>query len=280
MIIAKDIKSVRKFRKDNALKTIGFVPTMGFLHQGHLSLMKQSKKDNDLSAASIFVNPIQFNNAADFENYPIDIQKDLDLLESIGIDMVFLPDASIMYPEGFKTSVSVSDLTSSLEGASRPGHFDGVTTVVSKLFNLVQPDRSYFGKKDAQQVLVIEKMVKDLDIPVEIIRGDTIREKDGLAMSSRNARLSAEQRQKAVILYESLQLAEKMIASGERNADVILKAMHELIEKEPLAEIDYISMNQSETLEKAESPIFGEVLISMAVFFGEVRLIDNTIVKL
>lgn len=278
MIIAKDIQSVRDFRKEHALQTLGFVPTMGFLHAGHLSLMKQSISNNDLTAASIFVNPTQFNNASDFENYPADVQKDLDLLEELGIDLVFLPDTKIMYPDGFKAKVEISDLTSPLEGASRPGHFDGVTTIVSKLFNIVQPDRSYFGKKDAQQVLVIEKMVKDLDFPIEIIRGETKREANGLAMSSRNARLTNNQREKAAVIYQSLQMAGKMIQGGKKDPDTILQAMKEMISAEPEAEIDYISMNQSDTLEEAKNPLTGEVLISMAVFFGEVRLIDNVIV--
>lgn len=277
MEIVENVEAVKNFLLNNSGKTIGFVPTMGYLHQGHINLMRRAKKENDLCVISIFVNPMQFNDKNDFLKYPKDLQHDFELVKKEGVDLIFTPTSEIMYPEGFDSIIQVKKLTASLEGASRPGHFDGVTTIVGKLFNIVQPKKAYFGQKDAQQVLVIEKMVRDLNFPVEIVRCSTVREKNGLAMSSRNARLTTEQREKANILYKSLELAKMLIEKGEKNPDTIIKDMQKLILSEPLTQIDYVSINESKTLKTAQNPIKDEILISLAVFFDKVRLIDNII---
>jgi pantoate--beta-alanine ligase len=239
--------------------------------------VKKSKEENDISIASIFVNPTQFGPSEDFESYPRDLEKDFKLLEPY-TDIIFTPSMKDMYPEGFNTWVEVKGLTDKLEGASRPTHFRGVTTIVAKLFNIVRPARAYFGQKDAQQLAVIKKMVKDLDMHLDVIACPTVREPDGLAMSSRNSYLKPDERKAAVVLHKSLTLAKKMFEGGERNASVIRREMVDLINREPLAHCDYVSIADNETLDEVET-IHREVLVSLAVQIGKPRLIDNIVLK-
>ncbi len=256
---------------------VGLVPTMGFLHEGHLSLVRAARSQNDHVAVSIFVNPAQFGPEEDLARYPRDEARDLALLEAEGVDVVFAPGVEEIYSRGFSTYVSVEGLTSRLEGASRPTHFRGVTTVVLKLLNIVQPDRAYFGRKDAQQLAVIRRMVRDLDLPVAIEGLPIVREADGLAISSRNVYLTPEQRAAALVLSRSLHLAEDLYAAGEREASRIRTAMRELIATEPLAHVDYISIADVATLD--ELPCIDRLaLVSLAARFGSTRLIDNTTV--
>ncbi len=256
-------------------KTIGFVPTMGYLHEGHLSLVRQAKKDNDVVFVSIFVNPLQFAPNEDFDRYPRDLNRDEALLEKEGVDFLFYPSVEDMYPKGFQTYVEVEKLTKVLEGKSRPTHFRGVTTVVTKLFNITKPHRAYFGKKDAQQLIVIKRMVEDLNMDIEIIGMPIVREEDGLAMSSRNKYLKGEERAQAVCLYKALKRAEELISGGEENADVVVNEMRKVIEGYPLAEIDYISVNRISDLEELKRIEKGNTLVSLAVRIGNTRLIDN-----
>lgn len=276
MKVIETIAGVRELR--HSLKgTVGFVPTMGYLHEGHVSLVKQAKTENDFSAVSIFVNPTQFGPKEDFKTYPRDIDRDLALLKPY-TDIVFIPSDKEMYPDGYNTWVEVQGITDMLEGAVRPGHFKGVTTVVNKLFNIIEPTKSYFGQKDAQQVAVIKKMVKDLNMPLKVVVCPTMREKDGLAMSSRNTYLTPEMRQNATLLYKSLTKAKEMYRGGERDADKIKQTMTGIIKSQPIGIIDYISIADNETLreiKKIEKP----ALISMAVKFGKTRLIDNIILE-
>lgn len=253
---------------------IGFVPTMGYLHQGHLSLVRESKKRSDVTVVSIFVNPKQFGPAEDYQVYPRDLERDRALLEGEGVDLVFYPSVEAMYPEGYKTYVEVEDLQDKLCGKSRPGHFRGVCTVVLKLFNLVQPDEAYFGWKDAQQVIIIQKMVEDLNLPVKIVPLPLIRDHDGLALSSRNTYLSPEERRAALVLKKSLDLAENLILNSEREVSVIRQKMIELISAEPLARVDYVEIVDLKTLEQLET-IGDQALVALAVFIGRTRLIDN-----
>lgn len=259
-------------------KTIGFVPTMGYLHKGHLSLVNRSVQDNDFTVMSIFVNPTQFGPNEDFEKYPRDMERDLSLAESAGVDVVFAPGVAEMYPEKYKTYVNVEDITGVLCGLSRPGHFRGVTTVVNKLFNIIEPHKAYFGQKDAQQVIVIKKMVRDLNMSLEIVTCPIIRESDGLAMSSRNVYLNSEQRKAAVILSKSLFEVEELIKQGERSSVKVVKYLRDRIKSEELAEIDYVEVVSSNGLEVIEQ-IKESVLIALAVRFGKTRLIDNIMVE-
>lgn len=259
-------------------KIIGFVPTMGYFHEGHLSLVRVAKKKSDVLVVSIFVNPTQFGPKDDFKRYPKDLKRDKRLLKEIGCDFLFVPDIKNMYPEGYDTYVEVENLTRLLEGASRPEHFKGVTTIVAKLFNIVQPDIAVFGQKDFQQAVVIKRMVKDLNFFVKIIVAPTIREKSGLALSSRNMYLSFEEKKQALVLYQSLNLAKKMIESGERDSRRIKNRMRRLIQEKPRAKIDYIAINDLETL-KPLKEVKGDVLISLAVRVGKTRLIDNIKIK-
>jgi len=254
--------------------TWGLVPTMGFLHEGHLSLVRRAREENDKVGVSIFVNPKQFNNPKDLEKYPRDMDRDLSLLENEGVDLVWTPTPEIMYPPGYQTYVDVHHVTTFLEGASRPGHFRGVATVVTKLFNVFQPTRAYFGQKDAQQVAVIRRMTKDLDFALQVVVCPTVREKDGLAMSSRNVRLTTEHRRHAVCLHGALSAAEKLFQSGTRDVEVLKKAMRSVISGAPSARIDYVSVADPETLEELDT-IGRGALLSLAVYFGAVRLIDN-----
>ncbi|MGB9812020.1 MAG: pantoate--beta-alanine ligase [Thermovenabulum sp.] len=259
-------------------KTIGFVPTMGYLHEGHLSLVRKAKSENDITVMSIFVNPIQFGPNEDFDRYPRDFERDKNLAQKEGVDYIFYPSVKEMYPDDFNTVVSVKKITEIMCGKSRPGHFDGVATVVLKFFNIVKPDRAYFGQKDAQQLAVIKQMVKDLNLDIEIVPCEIVREKDGLAMSSRNTYLSLEERKSATVLYKSLLLAKELIEKGERDVAKIKKSMEELILREKSARIDYIEFVNSDSFERIEK-IEGKVLIALAVFVGNTRLIDNVIVE-
>lgn len=263
----------------NGGKSIGFVPTMGFLHQGHLALMTQARSENELVVASVFVNPTQFGPNEDFEAYPRNPEKDQALMAGAGVDIVFLPSVETMYPAGYETYVEVGgSLTKGLCGASRPGHFRGVTTIVAKLFNLVQPDKAYFGRKDAQQVAVIQRMVMDLNIPVEIVPCPIVREADGLALSSRNTYLSEGERQEALVLSQSLQLAEDAVASGERSAAALKELIQAKIAASPSAAVDYIEIVDAGALTAMET-LQGSVLIALAVKVGKTRLIDNCVLE-
>jgi len=253
---------------------VGFVPTMGYLHAGHISLVQVARAECASVAVGIFVNPTQFGPNEDLARYPRDLPRDLALLEAAGVDMVWTPTVEIMYPPGFQTWVEVDKLTRPLEGEIRPGHFRGVTTVVAKLFNAVGPDKAYFGQKDAQQAAVIRRMTKDLDFPIEIVVCPTLREADGLAMSSRNTYLNPEERQAATVLFRALSAAKTAYDSGECGAEKLRTLVRETVASEPLARLQYVSCADYDTLEELET-VRGKALISMAVFMGETRLIDN-----
>ncbi len=261
-------------------KVIGFVPTMGALHEGHLSLIRIARERADVVVVSIFVNPTQFGPGEDYERYPRDLEGDLAKCEAEGVDVVFAPEVGDMYPEGFSTFVEVQGLTEELCGKYRPGHFRGVATVVAKLFNIVKPHFAVFGLKDAQQYFVIKRMVRDLNFDIEIVPGQTVREPDGLAMSSRNAYLTPEERRQAPVLYRSLLLARDLILKeGVRDPEQVKEAMRQFIEREaPLGRIQYIEIVDTDRI-KPVKEIKGEVLIALAVFFGKARLIDNIILR-
>ena len=261
-----------------ASRDIGFVPTMGYLHQGHMSLVERSRAENDVTVVSIFVNPLQFGKNEDLARYPRDLPRDSMMLELAGVDFLFAPRVEDMYPRPMETVVDVPKLGSELEGEARPGHFAGVATVVTKLLNIVQPHAAYFGEKDYQQVAVIRRMVEDLALPVRVVPVPTVREADGLAMSSRNVYLTAEQRAAAPVLYRALRAAEQMVAAGERDAAKVRDAMVAMIQAEPLAAIDYVSLSDNRTLAPADR-LAGEVLASMAVRFGTTRLLDNRVLR-
>lgn len=256
---------------------LGLVPTMGYLHEGHLSLARRAREECDRVAASIFVNPTQFGPTEDLSKYPRDLDRDLSLLEAAGVDLVWTPDNETIYPPGFSTWVEVEGLTRPLEGAARPGHFRGVTTVVAKLFNAVQPQAAYFGQKDAQQAAVVRKMTRDLNFPVEIVVCPTVREADGLAMSSRNSYLSPEERKSAVVLFRALTAAREAFERGERDAESLRKVMSATLASEPRARTQYVSCADYDTLEELAT-VTGKALLSMAVFIGKTRLIDNFVV--
>ncbi|WP_310225184.1 pantoate--beta-alanine ligase [Paenibacillus qinlingensis] len=273
---------IKAYRRKND-QSVGFVPTMGFLHEGHASLLNKARSQSGLVVLSIFVNPLQFGPGEDFERYPRNAEKDLAVAEAAGVDIVFMPSVEEMYPTPIRTNVSVAEVTTRLCGASRPGHFDGVATVVSKLFHMVQPDQAFFGLKDAQQVAVIEQMVRDLNIPVEIVPCPTLREKDGLAMSSRNVYLSQEERQQALVLSQSLQKAKAFIESQpldsytSQEVEALVRAH---IQTAPLAVIDYAEVLSYPTLEPFEhSHSISTLIIALAVKFGKTRLIDNLILQ-
>ncbi|MBM3253080.1 MAG: pantoate--beta-alanine ligase [Candidatus Omnitrophica bacterium] len=276
MKVIKDITNMSewsRFQKKNG-KKIGFIPTMGYLHKGHLSLARKAKKECDVVVMSIFVNPIQFGPKEDFKRYPRDFERDCNLAKSIGVDLIFYPEAKKMYPKNFLTYINAEELTETLCGKSRPTHFKGVTTVVAKLFNIVQPDIAYFGQKDAQQAIIIKKMVEDLNFPLKIKIMPTIREKDGLAMSSRNAYLSKTERKDATIIYEALRSAKKLILSGELNTDVVKSYIKKLLGKKKSIKIDYIEIVDAKNLKKLKK-FSRKALIAIAVFLGKTRLIDN-----
>jgi pantoate--beta-alanine ligase len=273
MQVVAPISEIRALRQ-KLNGTVGFVPTMGYLHKGHLALVKQARIENSAVIVSIYVNPTQFGPREDFGAYPRDLNRDLELLREKGVDIVFVPSDDEMYPREFSSWVDVEKVTGGLEGASRPGHFRGVATVVAKLFNIVQPTRAYFGQKDAQQVMVIKRMVADLNMGIEIVVVPTVRESDGLAMSSRNIYLSPGERQAATILFKVLTLARQLWRSGEKDAEKIRRQMTSLIQKESLAQIDYVSIADAETLEELNL-IDRPALASLAVRIGKTRLIDN-----
>ena len=276
MKVIKKIDEMKRLRQQLA-EPIGFVPTMGYFHEGHLSLVRQARAENPSVVVSIFVNPTQFGPQEDLTSYPRDPQRDLARLDKERTDIVFMPSVAEMYPPQFNSWVEIGKVSERLEGASRPGHFRGVTTVVAKLFNIIQPTRAYFGQKDAQQAIVIRKMVAELNMNLEIITLPTVREPDGLAMSSRNTYLNGEQRQAAGVLYQALCLAEELYAGGERNAERIRQEITALIRKQPLANIDYVSVADAKTLDELDT-VNSPALVSMAVRVGKVRLIDNVVV--
>lgn len=259
-------------------KSMGFVPTMGALHQGHLSLIHQARKDNDIVVVSIFVNPTQFGLGEDFKKYPRDLKRDTGLCKKEGVDIIFYPNAKDMYPSNYKTYVIVEELSDVLCGKSRPGHFKGVATVVAKLFNIVQPDIAYFGQKDAQQAIIIKKMVEDLNISVRIKIMPTVRQKNGLALSSRNAYLNEDESKDASILYQALNLARNLIGGGNINSLDIIRKMKQLIVKKKSIRVQYISIVDLKNLKPVDK-IKDRVLIALAVFIGKTGLIDNIIVN-
>jgi len=273
MQVVRTIAEMRALRQ-KVNGTVGFVPTMGYLHEGHLALVKQARRENSAVIVSIYVNPTQFGPREDFGAYPRDLDRDLELLRKEGTDSVFVPLDSEMYPSGFSSWVDVEKVTERLEGASRPGHFRGVATIVAKLFNIVQPSRAYFGQKDGQQVMVIKRMVADLNMNLQVVVVPTVRESDGLAMSSRNIHLRPEERQAATILFRALTLAQQLRRNGEKDAETIRRQMAALIGKEPLAHLDYVSIADAETLEEL-SLLDRTAVASLAVRIGKTRLIDN-----
>jgi len=278
MEILRTIQAVRGWvqAQRGAGRAIHFVPTMGYFHEGHLTLMRRAKADGGAVIISIFVNPLQFAPNEDYERYPRDLERDRQLAESVGVEAIFYPEVSEMYPSGFQTEVRVKQLSQPLCGRSRPGHFEGVATVVLKLFNIVTPDRAYFGQKDYQQLRVIQQMVRDLNLPVEIVPCPIVREADGLAMSSRNVYLSPAERQAATVLYRSLMWAQEQVQAGERDALRLQREVYEMLAREPLARIDYVELVDAETLQ-AVSRIERPTLLALAVYFGKARLIDNTL---
>jgi pantoate--beta-alanine ligase len=273
MQVVRTIAEVRVLRR-KLRSTVGLVPTMGYLHEGHLALVRQARNENSVVIVSIYVNPAQFGPREDFGAYPRDLDRDLDLLRKEGTDIVFAPPDDQMYPGEFSSWVDVEKVTERLEGASRPRHFRGVATIVAKLFNIVQPTRAYFGQKDAQQVMVIKRMAADLNMDVEVVVVPTVRESDGLAMSSRNIYLSPKERQAATILFKALTLARQQRRTGEKDAEMIRQEMAALIGKEPLARVDYVSIADAETLEELNL-LDRPAVASLAVRIGKTRLIDN-----
>jgi pantoate--beta-alanine ligase len=280
MKVIRTIKELRQELKkeQQAGRTIGLVPTMGYFHEGHLELMRRAREGCDVVVVSLYVNPTQFAPSEDFESYPRDLERDKRLAENVGVDYLFCPSNGEMYLSDHLTYVEVKKITKKLCGASRPHHFRGVTTIVAKLFNIVQPDRAYFGQKDAQQVAVIKKMVDDLNFDVKIVVVPTVREEDKLAMSSRNIHLSDSEREEALILSQSLEHARILIDSGERIAQKIKDEMQKLIKSKPQVNLEYISICNNKTLEEL-SRVQGETLIALAARVGKARLIDNIVIK-
>jgi len=278
MIVTSQINEVRSFRQADPALSWGLVPTMGYLHEGHLSLVRRATAENERVAVTIYVNPTQFAPDEDLTSYPSDFDRDLALLRAHNVDLLFIPDDSIMYPAGYQTFVTVNEVSKSLEGASRPTHFQGVTTVVAKLFNIVQPTRAYFGQKDAQQAIVLRRMARDLNFNLEIMICPIVREEDGLARSSRNKYLSSEERASANVLYRALKQAEEAYLNGERLGSTLRAIMTGIINNEPLAQTDYVSAADPNTLLELDE-IENGVLLSTAVFFEKTRLIDNILIE-
>lgn len=275
------IAELRKFleAERSTGKSVGFVPTMGYLHDGHVALVREASKQCDVVVVSIFVNPTQFGPNEDFQAYPRDLQRDTKVCEREGVGYLFVPSEEEMYSSDFLTFVEVQELTEGLCGASRPGHFKGVTTVVAKLFNIVRPHKAFFGEKDAQQLLVVKKLVRDLNFDLEVVGVPAVREKDGLAMSSRNKYLDPKERKAAPVLFRSLSLANEKIAEGEREADKVKQAMKELLETEPLVTLEYLSICRTEDLKEIDK-LSGDVLVALAARVGKARLIDNLFISL
>ncbi len=280
MNVLKKVTTLNELRDARAAlpEPVGLVPTMGFLHDGHLSLVKRACNEVASVVVSIFVNPTQFSPTDDLEAYPRDLERDTQLLRKAGADLLWVPTPEIIYPSGFQTWVEVEEISKPLEGENRPGHFRGVTTVVTKLFNAVQPQKAFFGQKDAQQVAVIRQMVRDLNMPIEIVTNPTIRERDGLAMSSRNTYLDPVERQAALVLSKSLKAAQSAYDKGERDANALRAIMEKTINAEPLARLEYVSCADYDTLEELNT-INGKTLLSMSVYLGATRLIDNMILE-
>jgi pantoate--beta-alanine ligase len=272
------LAELRQARRDLPAP-LGLVPTMGYLHAGHLSLVRLARRDCASVAASIFVNPTQFGPNEDLDAYPRDLPRDLKLLEEEGVDLVWAPTPQVMYPPGYQTWVTVEEVTLPLEGGMRPGHFRGVATVVAKLFNAVQPDRAYFGQKDAQQAVVIRQMVRDLNFPVQVVVCPIVREPDGLALSSRNVYLDTAQRQAATVLHRALQGAVHAFQNGERDAQALRGIMTDTIAAVPLARLQYVSCADAASLQELHGPVTSPALLSMAVYLGKTRLIDNMLVE-
>lgn len=275
MKVAAGLNELWKFRQELDAP-FGLVPTMGFLHEGHLSLVRRAKEECASVGVSIFVNPTQFAPSEDLDSYPHDLERDLKMLEKEGVDLVWTPTTEIMYPEGAQTWVEVDELTRELEGARRPGHFRGVTTIVAKLFNAFRPDKAFFGQKDAQQAVVIQRMAKDLLYPIEIVVCPIIRETDGLAMSSRNTYLDEDQRGAATALARALHAAESAFENGEKDADALRHMIMDVLNAEPLAKVQYVSAADPGTLRELAGEV-EEALLSMAVYVGKTRLIDNVV---
>ena len=271
----KEVRDLVKEWKKNG-ETVGFVPTMGYLHEGHGSLITKARENNDKVVVSIFVNPMQFGPTEDLDSYPRDLEKDSKFCESLGADLIFHPEPEEMYHDDFSSYVDMSVLTEELCGLSRPVHFRGVCTVVTKLFNIVQPDNAYFGQKDAQQLAIIKHMVQDLNMDINVVGCPIVREEDGLAKSSRNTYLSPEERKAALILSKTVKLAKELIDAGEKDADVVVAKMKENIETEPMAKIDYVKAVNGLTMQQ-QKEIKAPMLIAMAVYIGKTRLIDNMI---
>lgn len=276
ILIENTVQNVRETVKEWRSQglSVGLVPTMGYLHEGHQSLIKRAVEENDRVVVSIFVNPIQFAPGEDLETYPRDLEKDSALCGKTGADLIFHPQPEEMYPNGFSTQVVMHNLTTELCGKTRPTHFSGVCTVVSKLFNIVKPDRAYFGEKDAQQLAIVKRMVKDLNFDIEIVGCPIVREADGLAKSSRNTYLNPDERRAALVLSRAIALGKNMALNGEKSSAAVIEAMSELINAEPLAKIDYVNVVNAENIEPIDI-ISGEVLVATAVYIGKTRLIDN-----
>ncbi len=278
MQIIQTVREMQRWSEDQRLerKTVAFVPTMGFLHEGHLSLVREAKNRGDVVVVSIFVNPMQFNQASDFDKYPRNEDQDERALEALGTDVLFMPPPAEIYPDGYQSAVEVEKVSQPLCGAFRPGHFRGVATVVAKLFNMVKPHCALFGEKDFQQCVVIKRMVQDLNFDIDIVTLPTVREDDGLAMSSRNARLSTAERETSLCVSSALTAAQELVSGGQSSAAVILQAVQQILTQNAEVRVEYASLCQPETLEEVEQ-ISGPTLLAIAVWVGEVRLIDNCV---
>jgi pantoate--beta-alanine ligase len=276
MDVVETLQELRLVRRE-LIEPVGLVPTMGFLHEGHLSLVRRARRECNSVVVSIYVNPAQFGPKEDLSTYPRDLLRDLDLLRAEGVDLVWTPSDTVMYPPGYETWVQVEDVTQLLEGALRPGHFRGVATVVAKLFNAVQPQKAYFGQKDAQQAVVIRTLARDLNFPIEVVVCPIVREPDGLAMSSRNAYLDPQERKAALVLSKGLFTAKKRFEAGERDASHLREVVLETLASEPLVKVQYVSCVHPDTLQEIQSHV-DQALISLAVYIGKTRLIDNVLV--
>ncbi len=278
MQIIQTVREMQRWSEDQRLerKTVAFVPTMGFLHEGHLSLVREAKNRGDVVVVSIFVNPMQFNQTSDFDKYPRDEDQDERALEALGTDVLFMPPPAEIYPDGYQSAVEVEKVSQPLCGAFRPGHFRGVTTVVAKLFNMVKPHCALFGEKDFQQCVVIKRMVRDLNFDIDIVTLPTVREGDGLAMSSRNARLSVAERETSLCVSRALTAAQELVSGGQASPVVILQAVQQILTQNAEVRVEYASLCQPETLEEVEQ-ISGPTLLAIAVWVGDVRLIDNRV---
>ncbi len=280
MQIIQTVREMQRWSEDQRLerKTVAFVPTMGFLHEGHLSLVREAKNRGDVVVVSIFVNPMQFNQASDFDKYPRDEEQDESALKALGTDVLFMPPPAEIYPDGYQSAVEVEKVSQPLCGAFRPGHFRGVTTVVAKLFNMVKPHCALFGEKDFQQCVVIKRMVRDLNFDIDIVTLPTVREDDGLAMSSRNARLSAAERETSLCVSRALKTAQELVSGGQSSAAVILRTVQQILTQNAEVRVEYASLCHPERLEEVER-ITGPTLLAIAVWVGDVRLIDNCVLQ-